>query len=273
MESLALGTLKRILNDLDVSYTARADAAVSGVGVVTLTAPDNPYRLLSDVRAALHDSAPSRWSAVYAGGADAIFAHQDAARAAPSPASSLEQGRWVHGALTRGSSLSDILAGEELRAPMEGNVGSVRLDMNDAQLSEVHSPRPLPTLKAAPLGLVDPMTGETKEAVTLAIFEHPQDWSAPAYLGFGGYTDNPAPGEHVGLLHRWSDIWGAQVVCVSSEGIDVAVHRTPKTTRRAATLAQEHLDYCPYVVEQGVNNLMQLAATLREAKLWSFQWT
>ncbi len=79
--------------------------------------------------------------------------------------------------------------------------------------------------------------------------------------------------EHIAILLYWKKLWGAQLVHISPFGMTLMVKRRPQSWRDAFELAQEHLDYCPYITQnyEGAA-LKQHATTLMNSWLWRLSW-
>lgn len=99
------------------------------------------------------------------------------------------------------------------------------------------------------------------------------DWTAiPAYLRWGGWNECPAPEFHVAALRTWRDRYGAELVGMSSDTIDLRVAAKPKTREEAIALAREQYTYCPDIIDQGVRTYSSLAASLMANDWWFFWW-
>lgn len=94
----------------------------------------------------------------------------------------------------------------------------------------------------------------------------------PAVVPFGGWNDCPAPELHVALHRRWQERYGAELVGMSSDVIEMRVARQPRTREDAMALANEQYAYCEDIVHQGVESLSNLAATLLDGTVWFFWW-
>jgi hypothetical protein len=94
----------------------------------------------------------------------------------------------------------------------------------------------------------------------------------PAVVGFGDWNECPAPEFHVALHRRWQERYGAELVGMSSDVIEMRVARPPRSRDDAMALAQEQYAYCDDIVHQGVESLSALAATLLEGTVWFFWW-
>ena len=99
------------------------------------------------------------------------------------------------------------------------------------------------------------------------------DWTeAPAYLRWGNWNDNPPPEYHVAALRSWRDRYGAELVGMSHDVMNIRVEKRPKTREEALNLAREQYDYCYDIVDQGVGTLAPLAAMLKAHDWWYFWW-
>jgi hypothetical protein len=99
------------------------------------------------------------------------------------------------------------------------------------------------------------------------------DWTTiPAHLNWGNWNGCPAPEFHVAALRAWRDRFGAELVGLSHDVMNLRVARKPATRSEALDLAREHYAYCPDVIDQGVGTLSELAAALIENDWWYFWW-
>ena len=110
------------------------------------------------------------------------------------------------------------------------------------------------------------------KAVRLALVPTRASWEVPAYLKFGGWNDCPWPEEHVAILKRWHELYGAQVVGLTHDELEVGVTRPPNSKLSAFNLAREQYGYCADLVDQTEGGILDLAATLLDASVWYFWW-
>lgn len=106
--------------------------------------------------------------------------------------------------------------------------------------------------------------------ITLLPCKH--GWEAPAWLNFGGWNDCPYPEEHVAVLKRWEEVYGAEVACISADTVEMIVSRPPLTRADALALAEEQYAYAADTVDQGFDTLEALAASLLKGNVWWFWW-
>ena len=99
------------------------------------------------------------------------------------------------------------------------------------------------------------------------------DWTTiPAHLNWGAWNACPAPEFHVAALRSWRDRYGAELVGLNNDTMDLRVARAPKTRAEAMELAQEQYAYCNDIVDQGVGTMSALAAILMARPWWFFWW-
>ena len=118
----------------------------------------------------------------------------------------------------------------------------------------------------------DILTGRPLERVTIALVPTDAPWEVPAYLKFGGWNECLEPEEHVALMRRWNELYGAEVVGMTSAVVEMVVARPPSDLGRAKALAREQYVYCPDIVDQGTGTIAALAETLLDAPVWYFWW-
>jgi hypothetical protein len=109
-------------------------------------------------------------------------------------------------------------------------------------------------------------------ATGIALVPARNDWDVPAYLRWGSWNECPAPSEHVAILKRWSERFGAQLVAMTSDVVECHVPRPPRDREAAMTLAREQFAYCSDVVQQGMGSISALASILMNAPVWYFWW-
>lgn len=95
---------------------------------------------------------------------------------------------------------------------------------------------------------------------------------APAWLAFGNWDGCPDPTVHVAVLSRWRDRWGAEVVAIGEDRIELRVARPPSDREAAMALAREHAAYAPALLAGGARTIAALAAERLGARSWSFRW-
>jgi hypothetical protein len=99
-----------------------------------------------------------------------------------------------------------------------------------------------------------------------------RSWEAPAYLNYGGWNECPDPEIHVAFLRRWHERYGAELVSIGPDVMEVAVSRPVADRETALALADEQFLYAYDIVAQGAETLDRLAAHLLRATIWYFWW-
>ncbi|MET8545124.1 DUF4253 domain-containing protein [Kitasatospora sp. NPDC004799] len=110
--------------------------------------------------------------------------------------------------------------------------------------------------KGARLGLV--RAGSGAEALTAC--------------GWGGPANHAGTGQIAAVLADWERRFGAQVVEVGFDTLELSVPVPPATLAEALPLAAEHTAFCPDLVFQGTGTLTAYAELLVGAHQWSFWW-
>ncbi|MGF7150366.1 hypothetical protein FHS96_004024 [Sphingomonas zeicaulis] len=97
-------------------------------------------------------------------------------------------------------------------------------------------------------------------------------WEVPAYLRWGGWNACPPPEYHVAALRRWHDRYGAELVGINGDVMNLRAARPPTQRAEAMALAREVYAYCPDIVEQGTGDIAPLAAAMMADGWWYFRW-
>jgi hypothetical protein len=99
------------------------------------------------------------------------------------------------------------------------------------------------------------------------------DWTTvPAHMRWGGWNACPHAEYHIAALRAWRDRFGAELIGLSSDRMDLRVAHRPHTRAQALELAREHYIYCNDIVDQGEGTLSRLAACLITDDWWNFWW-
>lgn len=97
-------------------------------------------------------------------------------------------------------------------------------------------------------------------------------WHLPAYLRFGAWNDCPQPEEHVAMMRFWHRCWGAEVVGITRDVVEMWMGQPPSNKVDALKLAKQQYLYCQDIVDQGTQTLESLAAGLLDGTSWFFWW-
>lgn len=118
----------------------------------------------------------------------------------------------------------------------------------------------------------DITTGQILTQVNALEIEVETAWHLPAFLNFGGWNECPDPEIHCALWHYWQKTYDAHIVAMSHDVIEAKVFKPPRTRDQALELAWQQYLYCSDIVDQGVQSLSNLAASLIDHDLWYFWW-
>ncbi len=107
-----------------------------------------------------------------------------------------------------------------------------------------------------------------KPVVTLAYIPSMSSADIPAYLKLGSWNAVPDANVFVALLRKWQRDYGAELVAVSMDTMDVRVARRPATHQEALIIAREHAKFCP----SNEVTITERAAELMQLDWWHFWW-
>lgn len=74
------------------------------------------------------------------------------------------------------------------------------------------------------------------------------------------------------MFKRWNDLYGAEVIGMLPDLIEMYVPRPPIDRAQALQLSWEQFVYCRDIVYQGTQTLAALAALLLQGPAWFFWW-
>jgi len=109
-------------------------------------------------------------------------------------------------------------------------------------------------------------------SVTVALLPTTNPWEVPAWLNYGGWNECPVPEVQVAVLKRWHGQYGAEVVGVAWDIMELRATKPPDSRDKALALAREQFIFCEDIVTQGVNSVEALAQSLLNGKIWYFWW-
>ena len=115
--------------------------------------------------------------------------------------------------------------------------------------------------------------GEPADGVFMALIPTTRPWEVLAYMHFGAWNECPAPESHVAVHKDWHARYGAEIVCLSGDTVEMRVARPPTDRESALALAREQFVYSGGdLVFQGYDSLRRLAGALVNARYWYFWW-
>ena len=152
-----------------------------------------------------------------------------------------------------------------------------KLDSSSDVDDEEHEP-PLgewPTATSGSPGLSvadDILTSRPLPKVHIVLIPTADATTVPAHLHWGNWNACPAPEYHVAALRHWRDRYGAELVGLDMDTLNLRVARKPTTRDEAIALARLQYAYCNDIVDQGMDSLSALAAQLMAHNWWFFWW-
>jgi Domain of unknown function (DUF4253) len=160
---------------------------------------------------------------------------------------------------------------EELVSKMKSEGTEIGLGDFDAEMEAGSWPETVEAINS-PTVTYDVLSRKPLERVYILIFPAGAAYEIPAFVGWGGWNENPRPEVHAAMLRKWNEKYGAELVGMTGDVLNVRVSRRPATKEEALALAEEMFHYCGDIVTQGVGNLAVLAAMLMVSDYWYFWW-
>lgn len=111
----------------------------------------------------------------------------------------------------------------------------------------------------------------TLEVDSLALVPVQRPADVPAAIGWLGAVNSFMPVELVPYLRSWEGRFGARLVALGFDTIQLAVERPPTGTD-ALKAASEAYMFNPDVVDQGVGTIEALAEEMMQEPHWAFWW-
>jgi hypothetical protein len=118
----------------------------------------------------------------------------------------------------------------------------------------------------------DALTGKFFESVHILLIPASASWQVPAFLRWGNWNACPPPEYHVAALRSWHQRYGAELVGINGDTMNVRVASRPGDRAEAISLARDQYRYCPDIIDQGVEDVSTLAAILMAQDWWYFWW-
>lgn len=95
--------------------------------------------------------------------------------------------------------------------------------------------------------------------------------TVPAILKWGGWNSCPRPEIHVAVLRSWRDRFGAELIGLTRDCLELRVSDPPQSRELAFEVAKEVYAYCPDSIDQGSGTYAPVAAMLMGSQ-WFFWW-
>lgn len=119
---------------------------------------------------------------------------------------------------------------------------------------------------------LDILSGDVKPVIYIGLATIRDSWMLPAEVGFGGWNACPEAAVHCAVLKYWQELYGAEIISLTYDVIECRVSRPPTSPEAALQLAWEQFWYCPDLVDQGMQTVANLAASLLNVGYWYFWW-
>jgi hypothetical protein len=124
----------------------------------------------------------------------------------------------------------------------------------------------------AALSIAEGLGIDEDAVVELALLPTTTPWEAPAHLLWGSWNEVPGASELAGMLRRWNEGFGAEVMAMTADVLLIKVARPPADDDTAVELAREHYLVAPDVIDQGDLDVEALATMLRRSPGWFLWW-
>lgn len=117
------------------------------------------------------------------------------------------------------------------------------------------------------------LDGEPLAEVWIAFVPTTSPWEALAHLRYGHWNECPPSAAHVAVHRSWYERFGAEVVAVSGDTVEMRVTRPAGGEEACRALAREQFLYSGGdLVFQGAETLGTLASLLNGSGYWFFWW-
>ena len=149
----------------------------------------------------------------------------------------------------------------------------ISLDVEDEEDGEREPPLgewPAPRSKSPGLSVVhEELTRRPLPKVHIVLVPTDDPTTVPAYLHWGNWNACPAQEYHVAALRHWREHYGAELVGLNMDLMNLRIARKPATREEAIELARVQYAYCHDLVD---GFLSPLAADLMAHDWWYFWW-
>ncbi len=146
-------------------------------------------------------------------------------------------------------------------------------DFNDEECDAPLGEWPAETGYGSGLSVVEDFaTRQPRPTAHIALIPTDDPTAVPAYMQFGNWNECPPPAFHVAALRAWRDRYGAELVGLSADVVNLRVSRRPATREEALELARAQYFYCNDIIDQGMGSYRALAAGLMASDWWFFWW-
>jgi hypothetical protein len=95
---------------------------------------------------------------------------------------------------------------------------------------------------------------------------------AIAAVGWDGALNHTGAGELAVVVHSWEERFGARVLGLGFDTLELSVAAPPVTIEHARQVAAEHFAFCPDNIAQGPEDFELYAQHITGMATWSFWW-
>jgi hypothetical protein len=148
---------------------------------------------------------------------------------------------------------------------------SINLDMEEEDREPPLGDWPSEISVSSGLSVVTDFAVGIRSNVQIALIPTDDPSTIPAHLHWGHWNACPPPAYHVAALRAWRTRYGAELVGMDGDTLNLRVSLRPASRDEALKLARMQYLYCNDIVDQGVG-LRALAAYLMEQDWWFFWW-
>ncbi len=111
------------------------------------------------------------------------------------------------------------------------------------------------------------------EATRLALVPVERGADALTALGWSGAANHVSRTAGLSaMLRSWEERFGARILRLGPDRLDVSVAAPPHEGAHAAAVAAEHWTFCPDRVLQDADGISEYATEIRGRRTWSFWW-
>lgn len=118
--------------------------------------------------------------------------------------------------------------------------------------------------------IIDGRDGRPRAKICVATIPTNDNTAIPAFLNFGGWNACPYPHVFVAALRKWRRDWGAELIAITSDTMDVRFPRRPTTRAAALELYLEMVALQSDTLMDGEPS--QFAAKAMVSEYWQFWW-
>jgi Domain of unknown function (DUF4253) len=126
---------------------------------------------------------------------------------------------------------------------------------------------------AARAAAAEPQVACSVRDTVIGLVQARHGYEVPGLLSWiGAVNVDVDPAHHVAVLRCWQQRYGAELVTLTFDQIELLVARPPQDPAAIARVAVEMMGYCPDLVLQGFDGVEALAAEMAPRRCWSFWW-